>query len=73
MVCPSVAIVSPVRTAEPIEMPFGMWTWVGAKEPCIGWGSRSPLARDNFRGKGPFIVKHGDYGPCAAAMRPFVK
>jgi len=27
-VCLSVTIVSPAKTAEPIEMPFGLWTWV---------------------------------------------
>jgi len=26
VVCRSVTIVSPAKTAEPIEMPFGMWT-----------------------------------------------
>ena len=35
MVCLSVGlyvtIVSPAITAEPIEMPFGMWTRIGAK------------------------------------------
>jgi len=25
----SVLIVSPAKTAELIEMPFGVWTWVG--------------------------------------------
>jgi len=28
-VCLSVTIVSPTNTAEPIEMPFGLWTRVG--------------------------------------------
>jgi len=27
-VCPSVTVVSPAKTAEPIEMPFGLRTWV---------------------------------------------
>jgi len=27
-VCRSVTIVSPAKTAEPIEMPFGLWTWM---------------------------------------------
>jgi len=28
-VCLSVTIVNPAKTAEPIEMPFGLWTRVG--------------------------------------------
>jgi len=27
-VCRSVTIVSPAKMAEPIEIPFGLWTWV---------------------------------------------
>ena len=30
-VCRSVTIVSPAKTAEPIEMPFGLWTPVGPR------------------------------------------
>jgi len=30
-VCLSVMIVSPAKTAEPIEMPFGMWIKVGTR------------------------------------------
>jgi len=26
--------MSPAKTAEPIRMPFGLWSWVG---PCIKW------------------------------------
>jgi len=29
LVCWSVTIVSPAKTAEPIEMPIELWTWVG--------------------------------------------
>jgi len=29
VVCLSVTIFSPTKTAEPIEIPFGVWTWVG--------------------------------------------
>jgi len=36
--CLLVATVSCAKTAEPIEMPFGMLTR-GAEEPCIRWGS----------------------------------
>jgi len=30
-VCLSVTIVSPAKMAEPIEMLFGVWTWVGPR------------------------------------------
>jgi len=54
-------LTSPAKTAEPIEMPFGMWTWVdGSKHVLdgvhIGASWRIRLNR-----------------PCAAAIRPFVK
>jgi len=32
----------------------------GPKEPCIRWGSRSPMGRGNFEGKGRLIVKYRD-------------
>jgi len=36
-VCLFMTIVSPAKTAEPIEMSFGVWTrW--AKEACVSWG-----------------------------------
>jgi len=31
----SVTIVSPAKMAEPIEMPFGMWTRVGARKRVL--------------------------------------
>jgi len=35
-----VTIVSPAKTAEPIEMPFGMWTRVGPRKYVLEkWGS----------------------------------
>ena len=45
----------------------------GPKEPCIGWGFRSPTGRGSFGENGRPIVKYRDYCPCATAMRPFVK
>jgi len=60
-VCLSVTVMSPVKTAESIDMPFGIWTRVGPRKQVLGgvqtgatW--RMPLKR-----------------PCAAAMRPAVK
>ena len=34
-VCLSVTIVSPAKTAEPIEMPFGLWTLVGPRKHVL--------------------------------------
>jgi len=42
-VCRSATVLSPAKTAEPIEMPFGLRTRVGpGNHDCIRWGSRSP-------------------------------
>jgi len=37
-VCRSVAIVSPAKTAEPIEMSFGMWTRVARRNHVLDEG-----------------------------------
>ena len=37
-VCLSVTIVSPAKTAEPIEIPFGLWTRVGPKNHVLDGG-----------------------------------
>jgi len=37
-VCLSGSWMSPIKMAELIEMPFGMWTGV-AQEPCTKWGA----------------------------------
>ena len=59
----SVTIVSPTKTAEPIEMPFGLWSRMG---------TRLPMERGNFEGERRPTVKYRDHRHCAAAMRPFV-
>jgi len=33
------------KMAEPMEMPFGIWTRGGSKEPRIRWVSRSSHAK----------------------------
>jgi len=41
------------KTAEPIEMPFGLKTRMGPgklREPCIRWGCRSPKGKGEFSG-----------------------
>ena len=43
-VCLFIMIVSPVKTTEPIEMPFGIPSGMGPR-------SRFPVPRVNFKGK----------------------
>ena len=64
--------MSPAKTAEPIEMPFGLRTRVEPRNHVLAGGPDTPRGRDSFGGRAA-IVKHRDYRPCAAAMRPFVK
>jgi len=40
-VCRSVTIVNPAKTAEPMEIPFGLWTWVGSGKHVLDGGMRS--------------------------------
>jgi len=57
----SVTVMSPAKTAEPIEMPFGLWTRVGPKEACVTWEHIGATWRIRLN------------RPCSAAMRPYVK
>jgi len=51
-VCRSVTLVSPAKTAEPIEMPFGLMTWVGPRDHVLDGGSDpAPMGRGKFFGK----------------------
>jgi len=50
-VCQSVTLMSPAKTAAPIELPFGLRTWVGPGEPCIRWGPDPPWESANFGGE----------------------
>jgi len=48
----SVTLMSPPKMAALIEMPFWVEDSGGPKEPCITWGSRSPMGMSNyFEGK----------------------
>ena len=38
-VCLSVTVVSPAKTAEPIEISFGIWTRVGQRSRVLGGGA----------------------------------
>jgi len=58
-VCRSVTLVSPAKTAEPIEIPFGLRTWVGPWHHVLDGGSDLPMGRGKFLGEnGRPIVKY---------------
>jgi len=68
----SVTIVNPAKTAEPIEIPLGLWTRVGGpRNHVLERDPDPPWEVAILRGKGRPVVKYRDYRPCAAAMRPF--
>jgi len=69
----SVTIVSLAETAEPIKMPFGLWTRVGPRNYVLDGGPGPSMGRGNFQGEGRPIVKGREYCPCAAATQLFVK
>jgi len=52
--------MSPAKTAGPIEMPFGLRTWVGPGNNVLDGGPNSPREGEILRGKGRPIVKYGD-------------
>ena len=47
-VCLSVTLVSPAKTAEPIEMPSGLRTWLGPRDHVLDGGSDPPMGRGKF-------------------------
>jgi len=58
MVCRSVS--EPCKTAEPIKIAFGL------RNRMLDRGSRFPMARGNFEGKGRPIAKYSDALPKTA-------
>jgi len=48
----SVTVVSPPKTAEPIEMPFGLRILVGPRNHVLDGGQHLPMGRSNFEGRG---------------------
>ena len=48
----SVTLVSPAKTAEAIDMPFGLRTRVGPRDHVLDGGSDPPMGRGNSEGKG---------------------
>ena len=53
LVCRSVTLVSPAKTAGPIEMPFGLRTRVGPWNHVLDGGPGPPTGRGNFEGEDP--------------------
>jgi len=47
----SVTLVSPAKTAAPIELPFGLRTWVGPGNHVLDGGSDPPWEGANFWGR----------------------
>jgi len=50
-VCLSVTLVSPAKTAAPIELPFGLKTWVGPGNHVLDGVQIPPWEGENFWGK----------------------
>ena len=48
LVCLSVTIVSPAKRADPVVMPFGMWTWMGPRNHVLDRDAFSPTGMGNF-------------------------
>ena len=69
----SVTLVSPDKTAEPIEMPFGLRTRVGPGNHVLDGGPDPPHGKGQFWGKGAPIVKYRDSAvTCAKIAEPIV-
>ena len=47
----SVTLVSPAKTAAPIELPFGLRTWVGPGNHVLHVGPDPTMGRGNFWGR----------------------
>ena len=48
---PSVTVVSPTKTEESIEIPFGLWTLVGPRNRVLDGCPDLPMGRGNFGGE----------------------
>ena len=51
VVCRSVTLVSPAKTAALIELPFGLRTWVGLGSHVLDGGPYPPKGRGKFWGR----------------------
>ena len=61
--------MSRAKTAEPIEMPSGIWTRVGPRNRVLGGGFESPKEKRHFGGMSLPIVKYRKYPPLAGVIR----
>ena len=48
----SVTVVNPAKMDEPIQMLFGLWTWVDSRNHALDGGPDRLVRMGNFRGKG---------------------
>ena len=61
VVCLTVTLVSPTKTAEPIEMPFRLRTREDPRNHVLDGGPGPLMGRSNFKGgKGWLVVKYRD-------------
>ena len=68
-VCLSVTLVSPAKTAKPIEMPSGLRTWLGPRDHEIDGGSDPPMGMGKFWVEnGRPIVKYRVFLPCSVQI-----
>ena len=68
-VCLFVTLMSPAKTAEPIEMSSGLRTWLGPRDHVLDGGSDPPTGRGKFWGvNGRPIVKYRDFLPCSVQI-----
>jgi len=44
------SVLSCAKTAETIEMPFGLWAWMGQVNHVQDWGADLLIGRVNFEG-----------------------
>jgi len=59
----SVMIVSPAKMAEPIKIPFGLWTRMGPRKHALDGSPDPPIGRKILRGKQRLTVKYRDAVP----------
>jgi len=57
----SVTLVSPAKTAEPIQMPFGLWVQMVPRNHNLDGGPDPPMDTGHFGEKGASIVKYRDF------------
>jgi len=63
--------VSFAKTAEPIEMPFGLRTWVDQRNHVLDGGPDPPMGKGQFLGEGAHCKVQGHSAvSCTKAMEP---